>query len=113
LKRLCCGLDLGHHFITIDSRPVHVRFVVDKVVLGPVPPSDLVLPCQYYSNNVPYSSENKWSQPRNLTIRHCCCGNLREVERNVLYVFIYLFIYFIFSFFLVSVGLSWITSNWL
>lgn len=51
---------LGHHFITINSRPVHLRFVVDKVVLGPVPPRDSVLPCQYYSNNVPYSVGLSW-----------------------------------------------------
>ena len=90
---------LGHHFITIDSRPVHLRFVVDKVVLGPAPPSDSVLPCQYYSNNISYSSEDKWAQPRNLAIRYCCCRNLRELERNVLYLFIFLF-YFIFLFFI-------------
>lgn len=88
---------LGHHFITIDSRPVHVRFVVDKVVLRPVPPSDLVLPCQYYSNSVPYSSEDKWAQPH-LAVRRCCCGNLRELERNFIYLFI--------SFFSFSFGFS-------
>jgi hypothetical protein len=101
---------LGHNFITINSRPVHVRFVVDKVVLGPVPPSDSVLPSQYYSNSVPYSSEDK--KPRNIAIRHCCCGNLRELERNVLYLFTYIYFLF-FVFLLASVGLRWITSNWL
>ena len=48
---------LGHQFITIDSRSVHVRFVVDKVVLGEVSPSDSILPCQYHSRSGQYSSE--------------------------------------------------------
>ena len=108
LKRLCCGSDAWSSLYHNRFQASPSEFVMDKVVLGPFPPSDSVLSFQYYSNSVPYSSEDKWAQPRNFAIKHCCCGNLRELERNVLYFF-----FFFLLLLLPSVGLSWITSNWL
>jgi hypothetical protein len=40
----------------IDPGPVHVRFVMDTGTGTGFSPSILVLPCQYYSINSPYSS---------------------------------------------------------
>jgi hypothetical protein len=40
-------------YVSINPRPVHVGFVVNKVTLGP--PEYLVFDCQYHFTNAQYS----------------------------------------------------------
>jgi hypothetical protein len=46
---------LSEHRPVFDSCPVHVRFVVDKVALGPILLRILQFYCQYHSTYVQYS----------------------------------------------------------
>jgi hypothetical protein len=60
LRRLVAGLSPRRP--GFDPGSVHVRFVVDKVALGqvpPPPPSTSVFPCQFHSISAPLRGETK------------------------------------------------------
>jgi hypothetical protein len=47
--------DFSPRRFRFDHRPVHVRFVMDKVALRQVFPQYFRFPCQYHSTNAPHS----------------------------------------------------------
>jgi hypothetical protein len=70
--------------------PFRVRFLVDKVALGHLSPSNSVLPRQCHSNNAPqsypsqhYSYQREMqARPGNVQTQQCSFGRQRSIEQR-------------------------------